>query len=550
MDVKGAERNNVAELLSYSARHWPEHPAVAEPLGSAWDSITFAELDRQSDQIAKGLIARGLRPGTRIALLVPAGIQFVKWVFALFKARSVVILIDPGMGKQNLIRCLSAAEPAGFVGIRKAHLARLIYRHHFPHARFNVLVQGRYWPGCITERRLRQTTSTDSLPSGHANEPAAIIFTTGSTGPPKGVLYSHCNFLHQAEEIRNYFQIEALGADISGFPLFALFNSSMGKTTVFPKMDFTRPASIDPQNFIQAVEHWQATQAFGSPALLNTLGRYCEKTGTKLRGLKRVLSAGAPVPPHVLRRMKSCIADDGEVFTPYGATEALPVACNSATQVLGETAELTARGQGVCVGKRFPGIEWQIIEITDDPITSIQATKSLDAGQIGELLVSGPVVTTEYVTRTEANALHKVHDQNRVWHRMGDVGYLDDQDRFWMCGRKSHRVTTETITLFTIPCEAIFNTHPHIYRSALVGLGEPGKQVPAIVAEPWPEHWPQSSVAHDKLLGELKGLANANKLTDQIQQFYLKRELPTDIRHNSKIFREQLSSWIAQQARK
>lgn len=536
---------NVGQLLSRSATLWPDHPAVAEPTSSGWRSSTFAELNRESDRIAAGLLSNGVQPGMRLALLVPAGIDFVKFVFALFKAGVVVILIDPGMNRENLIKCLSDARPEGFVGIRKAHLARWLYRKHFPHAKHNFLVGSRFWPGCKSIEKFPDLTldEPDYSPDDHA----AIIFTTGSTGPSKGVLYIHQNFVRQATEIRDFFEIEPGGADISGFPLFALFNTAMGKTTVFPKMDFTRPAEIDPNNIIDAINHWKANQLFGSPALLNTLGQFCEKNQIQLSGISRVLSAGAPVPPHVLNRMKSVISEEGDVHTPYGATEALPVASNSASVVLKETATKTDQGAGTCVGRRFPGIEWQTIRITDEPLETFDQVEVLSKNEIGELIVSGPVVTREYVTRTDANAFHKIQDGNRFWHRMGDVGYLDDQDRFWMCGRKSHRVITTNGTLFTVPCEAIINTHASIYRSALVGIGDENSKTPVMVAEPWPDHWPDDDNAKKELISELEELASKHDTTKSIQHFLLKKQLPTDIRHNSKIFREQLGPWAAEQ---
>jgi len=545
---------NVADLLSEAASRSPDHAAIAQPLGRGWKSISFGELDAECDRLASGLRRQGVEPGTRIALLVPAGIEFVKSVFALFRCGAVAVLIDPGMGRRNLIECLSEAQPQGFLGVRKAHLARWLYRNRFPSARLNFLVGSRYFPGCVSVQTLAPPTAGESQrlidAARDPNQPAAIIFTTGSTGVPKGVQFSHFNFLRQAQEIRNYFQIESGGADISGFPLFALFNTSLVKTTVFPRMDFTQPAKIDPQNFIDAIEHWQASQAFGSPALLNAVSRYCERRQIRLTRLRRVLSAGAPVPVHVLRRMRKIIHPLGDVYTPYGATEALPVACNNATIVLSETSEKTNRGAGVCVGCRFPGIEWQVIRITDEPLQTIEQIEPLPKGEIGELIVAGDVVTRRYVTRPECNALAKIEDGDRIWHRMGDVGYVDERDRFWMCGRKSHRVVAEQGTLFTVPCESIVNTHPAIYRSALVGVGQPGHQIPVIVAEPWAEHWPRArGKGHhsrdQRLIRELQGLLSQHDVTKRIQYVLLRRELPTDIRHNSKIFREQLVDWTA-----
>ena len=191
----------------------------------------------------------------------------------------------------------------------------------------------------------------------------------------------------------------------------------------------------------------------------------------------------------------------------------------------------------------MPGIEWRVIEITDDPIAEIDQTHSLPCGEIGELIVRGDVVTRKYVTGQSANPLHKIHDGDSVWHRMGDVGYLDQTDRFWFCGRKSHRLRTAAGTMYTIPCESIINRHEHIYRSALVGVGPAGQQRPVVVAEPWPEHWPDSQTARQQLLDQLRDLAASHPLTEEIHDFFLHRSLPVDIRHNAKIFREQLREW-------
>src|SRR5436190_15545673 len=257
--------------------------------------------------------------------------------------------------------------------------------------------------------------------------------------------------------------------------------------------------------------------------------------------------------------MKAAIHPAGDVHTPYGATEALPVASISATEVLAETAAKSAVGAGTCVGRHFPGIEWKVIRITDEPIAIIADAEELSPGEIGELIVRGSVVTTEYVTRIDCNPLHKIRDGDTFWHRMGDVGYLEvvgtlrvpsldhgtrsvptTETRFWFCGRKSHRVITARGTLFTIPCEAIFNQHPWIYRSALVGVGPRAQKRPVVFVEPWPEHRLKTHKLWTELTAELRQLALQHSHTAEIQDFLLLDALPVDIRHNAKIFREKL----------
>ena len=545
--------SNVGMALSETARRMPDAIAVAEPRQGkkengrlVYTKISFADLETKSNQIALGVQQLGIKPGSRLALMVPPGIEFVSYVFGLFKAGIVTILIDPGMGRKNMIRCLSEAAPRGIVGIRKAQLARCVFRRHFPDAKSNILVGRGFWPGCYSGQRFELLDARKFLPVEQSREaPAAIIFTTGSTGPPKGVLYRHRIFLEQTRQIRDYFQIRPGSVDVSGFPLFALFNAAMGTTTVFPEMDATRPAEVDPRNILDAVEHFQADQSFGSPALWNTVSTFCEANHLSLPSIRRVLTAGAPVPPHVLDRVKRMIHPDGEVYTPYGATESLPVACNSATEILSETSRGTENGLGTCVGKKFPDINWKVIQISDQPIPSIDDASCAPPGEIGELIVRGGVVSDQYVTQTEANEQHKISDGQGFWHRMGDVGYLDEDDRFWFCGRKSHRVRTSRGTLFTIPVEGVINQHHKVYRSALVGLGKPGNQVPVVVVEPWPEDYSPSRANQQELLASIRQLAQDHTKTSEVEHFLVRKKLPVDIRHNSKIFREQLAVWAA-----
>jgi acyl-CoA synthetase (AMP-forming)/AMP-acid ligase II len=339
------------------------------------------------------------------------------------------------------------------------------------------------------------------------------------------------------------YNIQPGGVDLPGFPLFGLFNAAMGVTTVIPQMNPSRPARLNPATFIDAINTWQATQSFGSPAIWNRVGRYAQSHDFTLPSIHNVYSAGAPVPPHVLSRLAGILPAVARIHTPYGATEALPVATITAAEVLGETAAKSAQGAGTCVGHKFPGIEWRIIAISDGAITTIDQATELPHGQIGELIVRGDVVSREYVTRREANAISKIADDNTVWHRMGDVGYFDDQHRFWFCGRMAHRVQTAAGTMFSVPCEEIFNQHPSIYRSALVGVGQGIEKRPVIVVEPWPEHRPCCRSNREQLLNELREMAEQHELTHSITDFLIVRSMPVDVRHNAKIRREDLATW-------
>jgi acyl-CoA synthetase (AMP-forming)/AMP-acid ligase II len=236
------------------------------------------------------------------------------------------------------------------------------------------------------------------------------------------------------------------------------------------------------------------------------------------------------------------LAPGVQVFTPYGATESLPVANIGSDTILRETRFLTDQGKGVCVGHPVPEMDVRVIPITDEPIPSFDESTVLPPGEIGEFAVSGPVVTAEYFGRPQATELAKMRDAaGRLWHRMGDVGYLDENGRLWFCGRKSHRVVTSEGTLFTIPCEAVFNTVPGIFRTALVGSKRNGVTYPVICYElDGSVNRPEAEIERD-----LVAIGQRYEHTRRIEVFLeYPRDFPVDIRHNAKIFREKLAKWV------
>lgn len=550
---------NIADRLRESARRYPFQRAVVFPAGRdaagrvAYTHLTFSQLDDEVDRLAAGLQKRGVTPGTRLVLMVRPSLEFISLTFALFRTGAAIVLIDPGMGRSNIFRCLAEVEPEGFIAIPIVQAIRTAYSlllKKFPRARLNVTVggKGRLGRSITYADLLRHDASEFEPPRTLATDPAAIIFTSGSTGPPKGVLYEHGMFDAQVDLLREFYNIRPGEIDLPGFPLFALFNSAMGVTTVIPDMDPARPAQVDPEKILQAIGDQGVTQAFGSPAIWNRVGRYCEQRGIVLPSVRRVLSAGAPVPIHVSERMSSVLTGtNADLHTPYGATESLPVASIPASEVLARTAPRTRQGAGTCVGRIFPHMQVKIIEITEGPIASLSAVRELPAGETGEIIVRGPVVTREYFRRPEATAAAKIPDDDGFWHRMGDVGYRDDEGLLWFCGRKAHIVETEQGRMFTIPCEAIFNEHPHIGRSALVGVGAAPRQTPVLIAEPEEGRFPSTNADRARLVEELRRLAAVHPHTAPIEHFLLHRALPVDIRHNVKIFREKLAPWAARQ---
>jgi acyl-CoA synthetase (AMP-forming)/AMP-acid ligase II len=547
---------NIADRLTTSARVAGTQRAVVVPHGRdsvgrvVYSQRTFEQLDQEANQIARGLIRLGMEPGMRQVLMVPPSLEFIALTFGIFRSGAICTLIDPGMGRSRIFDCLDEVDPAGFCGIPPVHVIRRLMFRRFRRAKINVCVgRAAGLLGCISYADLLERGSDASipLPQTQSTDAAAIIFTSGSTGPPKGVLYEHGMFDAQVDLIRDRFDIQPGEVDLPGFPLFALFNLAMQVTTVVPDMNPTRPADVDPEKILTAIRDQGVTQAFGSPAMWNQIGRYCDENDVRLPTLRRVLSAGAPVPIHVLQRMTGALSESADIYTPYGATECLPVAAIGGREVLQSTSALTAEGAGTCVGHVFDQMTVKIIQVTFDAVASLDQAVELPAGEIGEIIVRGPVATREYYRRPDATRLAKIPDGNGFWHRMGDVGYFDDSGRLWFCGRKSHIVLTVDGPLYSVRCEAIFNQHSSVYRSALVGMGPRGQQSPAIVVEPEPGKMPAAQLARTVFEEELLNLGAANPLTAGIRTIFFRKELPVDTRHNVKINREDLASWAAHQ---
>lgn len=546
---------NIARYLPQMAQERPDQCAVVMGAGRdrqgrvIYRQQTFAELHRTSDAYAWGLTASGIDRGKRVLLMVRAGLPLIGLTFALFKAGCVPILIDPAMGRRNLATCIKECEPDALIGIEAAHIARLLFRDAFRSVRTFVTVGRRLgWGGLTLDEIAAPVDTPFPLADVRADETAAILFTTGSTGVPKGVLYEHGMFEAQVQIIRRQYGLQPGEIEMPAFPLFALFNVALGTTSAIPPIDPTRPASCDPAAVVEFMRDQHVTSTFGSPAIWDRVTRYCLEHNIRLPELRRVLMAGAPVPTIIHERFEQILAPGAATHTPYGATESLPIVSATGREVLDAMRARNDPMAGTCVGRPVQEVTLRIIPISDDPIAVWNEQDCLPPYDIGEIAVKGPVVTKAYVNRPQSTALAKIREGDTIWHRMGDLGYQDDEGRVWFYGRKSQRVQLADRCLYTEPCELIFNRHPHVFRSALVGVRRPNAHfpLPAIIIEPRPGAWPKNNAERERFTRELLALGTAYPMTAAIQTVLFHRSFPVDIRHNAKIFREQLAVWAEQ----
>ncbi|WP_269792480.1 olefin beta-lactone synthetase [Stenotrophomonas sp. Iso1] len=538
---------NIAARLPELARERPDQIAIRCPGKpgangmAAYDvTLDYRTLDARSDAIAAGLSAYGIGRGVRTVVMVRPGPEFFLLMFALFKSGAVPVLVDPGIDKRALRQCLDEAQAQAFVGIPLAHLARLLLG--WAKSAKRLVTVGRRWGwGGTTLSRIESagTGAGSQLAETSPDDVAAILFTSGSTGVPKGVVYRHRHFVGQVELLRNAFGMQPGGIDLPTFPPFALFDPALGLTSVIPDMDPTRPGSADPRKLHDAIARFGVTQLFGSPALMRVLAEH----GQPLPTISRATSAGAPVPPDTVAKIRALLPEHAQFWTPYGATECLPVAVIEGRE-LQDTRAATEQGAGTCVGSVVAPNDVRIITITDAPIANWSDVGEVATGEVGEITVVGPTTTDSYFNRPQATAAAKIREvladgSERTVHRMGDVGWFDAQGRLWFCGRKTHRVETAAGPLYTEQVEPVFNTVAGVRRTALVGVGAYGSQRPVLCYELLP------GADATTVEGQLRALAVAQPTLAGIGDFLRHPGFPVDIRHNAKIGREKLAVWAA-----
>ncbi len=547
MEQEKPEIVNIAKYLKEQAEDKPYKRAVVVPSGVdksgliQYSQLTFQQLDQLSDDMAYGLQKAGITRGTKTILMVKPCIDFFALTYALFKVGAVPVVVDPGMGVKRMIECLDSTEAEAFIGIPVAHVLRTFAFKSFKSVKTWVTVGKKlFWGGYTLDQIKQPSTTPFEYVKTTKDETAAILFTTGSTGPAKGVVYTHGTFDAQIKNIQAHFQITGDEIDLPTFPLFALFDPALGMTAIIPDMDPTKPALVNPKKIIEAIQNQGVTNMFASPALLNRVGKYGKENNIKLPSLKRVVSAGAPVAPKNIEQFCSMFVGETQIHTPYGATESVPILSIESNEILSETKNLSEEGYGTCIGRPVQDADIKIIQISDDPINTWSDELVVSSGEVGEITVKGSLVTNSYYNNPEANRYAKIQENGHIRHRMGDLGWLDNSGRVWFCGRKNHRVITGSGTLYTISCEAIFNNHPDVYRSALVGIGAEKIKTPVICIELEPH---QSERSQLDIKNELLALAQTFENTKSIRHLLFHKSFPVDIRHNSKIFREELAIW-------
>jgi len=512
----------------------PEKPCLQfQTRNGDWDSISFKAIAERTNYFASKLQFHKLSPGLRAALMIPPSTDFFALVFALLKTGIIPVMVDPAIGLRNVTKCFEESLPELFIGNWLTHSLRKVFGWGRKSIRKTLtLDQIIHTPMQIDHYR------TNTKPQNN-DQPAAIIYTSGSTGLPKGAIYTRENLAAQLGILTETFGINNNEIDLPAFPLFALIDCLIGVTAVIPDMRFPPPAKVDPETIFKAIKLFKVNNIFASPVVLEKLSTYGLQNKESLDHIKRVITAGAPTPINVIANFYQLLPEEGKLYGIYGATESLPMTVIDCKEILTKFRFNTSQGAGICIGKPVENACLRIIEISDTQIKYWEDATEEKAGLTGEITVKGPAVSTSYYGRPDINNLSKIIDGHDIVHRTGDLGYFDPEGRLWYCGRKSHRVPTPYGEFYTEQIEGIFNSHPLVHRTALVGIN----QQPVLWVE-LAKH--AQKTERDRISRELESIGSEHELSSKVKTFLFMDKFPTDVRHNSKILREKLTR-IAQE---
>jgi len=544
LEGKSITQNALYEKFVQRVEGFGRQEAVTVPNFSG-DRITYSHLSYRElfgliNKYQRGLLELGLAPGDKVVMLVPPGIDFLALSYAVMGRGAVPVFLDPGMGKENLLNAIEDCMPQGFIGVPKAHLLKLVRPGIFSRMKFSLIAKDLLISPSYNLSFLKKFASTP-LPAAPALEQSLIAFTSGGTGTPKGVLFNNAMLKEQLRIFREVFGMRPDKRDLPLLPVFSLFNLAAGITSVFPPIDPAKPLELDPAKIIRLIKGQDISYSFGSPTLWTKIAEFALRSGEKLESLEAVFMAGAPVSLRTLQLVKDLLPA-GEAYTPYGATEALPVTLVSSKEVMDIRAQAAVSGElGTLVGQPVEGVSLRIIESLDQELEDISQATEISPLNIGEVIVRGKNISSAYLNNPSATALSKIRDDDDFWHRMGDMGYVDERGNLYFCGRKAHVVKAQERVFYSVPSERVFNAHPGVRRSALVNLLSISQ--PGIVIEPSPDQWPDTIDKVERFKKELKELGSKDPVTLPIEHFFFHQSFPVDARHNAKIFRDKLSDW-------
>lgn len=542
-NIAGALRWQAERRAGATAIHCPGARHVGAKKNS---SYTFLEFNELTNAYARGLEENGIGTGDRVLLMADPGLPLTVMIIALFKLGAVPVLVSPGMSPEGLAKCFEETEPKAFVGSPRANLQRKMKGWGKPTCQLSIST-GRSIPGVATGMKaLYKIGMGDSREIFHHSMPgdiAAISFTAGNDGAPKCVAHQHGQISAQADVMRETFDIEANEVSLSTHPLFTVFDPALNVVSAVIDVDNSQPDQADAKRLVQAIEAYKVSNLCLSPALMKTLAEHVKQEDIKLPLVRRIITFSATPRMEVIASLENALHDEARIYTAYGSAECFPATVVTNHDVDSTVEEMMESGEGVCVGQPADNTEVKVIGPSDGKYKSMLDAPVLPPGMVGEIIVRGPHCSTKYWNQEEQTTHASIPDESGdSWHRMGDMGSIDGNGRLWYCGRKSQRINTGEETLYPDQAEALFNQHPDVRHTALVGVGPTGRQMPVLCIELRHKLRPADN---ERVHFDLLQLAQSCGLTRSVRTVLFHPGFPTDPLNSAAIPRAALSEWAA-----
>jgi acyl-CoA synthetase (AMP-forming)/AMP-acid ligase II len=508
---------NIAAVLRERALDSADTPAIIE--GNR--TVTFADLEGIADGVARQLHRAGVGAADRVLVFCPMSIALYATLVGLWRVGGVAMFLDPSAGRDHIERCCRLAAPAALVATPHAHGLRLVSRalRRVPIA----LSIGRWVPGATPLRIAPRHDADHAIASADADSPALITFTSGSTGQPKAAVRSHGFLLAQHRVLADDLDLRRGQRDLAALPIFVLANLASAVTSVVPDADLRRPGDIDASRLLRQIRRVRPTRVAASPALLERLARHTASRRELLSEFESIYTGGAPVFPRLLQSLQA-VAPSARVVAVYGSTEAEPIAKVAWSEIAADDLQAMESGAGLLVGRPVAAIQLRILPdrwgAPIGPFAEADFAGSLSGrDRRGEIVVAGAHVLPGYLDGA-GDEETKFRVGNTVWHRTGDAGYLDAQQRLWLLGRCSARLEDQHGVLYPFAAECAALVVDGVRRCALVQHG--GARVLAVELD-----GVSREEARRALLTRLAWA--------RLQEVIAVDQLPMDKRHNAKI---------------
>ncbi|KYG60377.1 AMP-ligase [Bdellovibrio bacteriovorus] len=542
------ERNNVISYMEKHLREFPDRVAlswVSRETLAKWDGnphtplkhdqITYKHFAARINSFARGLLDIGIQKGDRVIIFLPMSLDMYTAMFAVQRIGAIAVFLDSWARSHHLGASAECVGPKAMISFNMAF--ELV--NQVPEFQ-SMPIRIMYGPGDKCTHRFEELLKKDPSPIAAVESEftALITFTTGSTGKPKGANRTHRFLSAQHHALSHVIPYTEVDKDMPAFPIFSLNNLASGVTTVLPALDLAAPSERDSAILACQILNENINCTTLSPSMLVGLARYCKEKNIILKGLRRVVTGGAPISKDDVKAFYD-IAPQTELWILYGSTEAEPMAHIEGRDMLKESkiTDPEIIEEGVNVGHISEDIDFKFIRIKDGPVDlkdSPWQKIEVPNGEIGEFICTGDHVCRDYYNNPDAFKTTKILDEkDRVWHRTGDLAYIDSDKNLWIVGRVNNAIERAGKYYFPVRSEVLLKRFDFTYRCAFLGVPDSSLGQATYAVVELKQEIDSKSFDFEAAKKEIRRVFEKNKIP--VDQIKFVKKIPMDPRHHSKV---------------